>query len=266
MAAPMARRTGVWGIAFAILLLVSSGMVSGPLSNRPLQEITDFYSKNSTVVLIAQFVGVLAAGAFFLFSSNLARTLDYRRVRMIGIVVSIAAVATAVPIVLLALGTAATSTLVRMIDLTDVFLFFVIALFLGDGRRAEIAARLDPADLWFGRHPLCDSGGNGSADGIYDPRCHRAGGVSSSCGPAGDLGPEAVDRLSTEESECCITSPVLVTRVSDIRVPEIGAYPDPTWFSTFVTSWTIRSGRSQITLSIPVPVAVTDRESVESPA
>ena len=131
MAAPMARRTGVWGIAFAILLLVSSGMVSGPLSNRPLQEITDFYSKNSTVVLIAQFVGVLAAGAFFLFSSNLARTLDYRRVRMIGIVVSIAAVATAVPIVLLALGMVATRTLVRMIDLTDVFLFFVIALFLG---------------------------------------------------------------------------------------------------------------------------------------
>lgn len=47
---------------------------------------------------------------------------------------------------------------------------------------------------------------------------------------------------------------------------EIGAYPDPIRFSTFDTSSTIRSGRSQITLSIPLPVAVTDRESVESPA
>ena len=138
MAAPIARRTGVWGIAFGILLLVSSGMVSGPLSNRPLQEITDFYSKNSTVVLIAQAVGIVAAGAFFLFASNLARNLEYEQVRLIGIVVSMAAVATAVPIVLLALGTAATSTLVRMIDLTDVVLFFVTALFLGvvGGRRS----------------------------------------------------------------------------------------------------------------------------------
>ena len=130
MAAPIARRAGVWGIAFAVLLLVSSGMVSGPLSNRPLQEITEFYSKNSTVVLVAQVVGIVAAGAFFLFATNLARKLEYGRVRVIGIVVSMAAIATAVPIVMLALGTAATSTLVRMIDLTDVVLFVVIALFL----------------------------------------------------------------------------------------------------------------------------------------
>ncbi|HSO50609.1 MAG TPA: hypothetical protein VLS86_08675, partial [Acidimicrobiia bacterium] len=117
---------------FAVLLLLSSSMVSPPLSDQPLGEISAFYSSNRAVVIVAQITGVIAAIAFALFVTMLSTVLDAPQVKWTGLVVAAAAAVTSVPLLALAsLGANADPGIVRWTDLTDAVLFLAIAVFFG---------------------------------------------------------------------------------------------------------------------------------------
>ncbi|HEY6629231.1 MAG TPA: hypothetical protein VI193_09645 [Acidimicrobiia bacterium] len=120
------------GVAFAVLLLLSAGMVSAPRSDVPLTEIGDFYNENASVVLIAQAVGLAATAIFAFFISGLARLIGDARVKVVGLVVAAASVLTAVPLIVMSFqGSDPSPTMVSLTDLTDAILFLAIAVLLG---------------------------------------------------------------------------------------------------------------------------------------
>lgn len=119
-------------MTFALLLLLSSAMVSPPRSNTPLVEIGAFYTSNRMVVLIAQVLGVAAAVFFALFISGFSDLVGDLRVKVTGLVVAAAAVLTSLPLVVMAFqGSETSPNMVSLTDLTDAVLFIAIALLLG---------------------------------------------------------------------------------------------------------------------------------------
>lgn len=119
-----------------VLLLVSAGMASTPSGQDPTGTVRDFYARHAGVVITAQVVGLLAAGAFALFALALRPAAGHRSkgaLELAGLGVAAAAVLTAIPVLWLSVvakdsadglvhGLAVTS------DLTDVVLFTAIAV------------------------------------------------------------------------------------------------------------------------------------------
>jgi hypothetical protein len=131
------RTTAYWGLAFVVLLLVSAGMVTVPGERDGVVFVRNFYEDNRSVIVVAQLIGLAAAGVFLVF----ARGLQHRDwvgrapwVFVCGSGVTVAAVLAGVPPLLLCMlarsGAADTiSTLATASDLVDVVLFTAIAVF-----------------------------------------------------------------------------------------------------------------------------------------
>jgi hypothetical protein len=151
------RRTGWFGAAFVILLLLQAGMADIPTSDVPVDRIQAFYAANGGVIVAAQIISIAASIFFLLFAWNLGRDLDpesasaNRRLRLTGTAVSIASVATAVPPIVLALasspGDATARNLTRAADVTDAILFVAIGLFALELLRAGTARWLRASAL-----------------------------------------------------------------------------------------------------------------------
>ncbi|MGA9160764.1 MAG: hypothetical protein WB297_07865 [Actinomycetota bacterium] len=146
------RRQGWWGIGFAVMLLVAGGMVSIPTADDPGATIVAFYSDHGAVVIAAQVVGALALAPFVMFASALARRAlpRTRAPRIVGAttLVVLTELATAVPPLVLALGTPTRSmahTWTFVADLTDAALFVALGLFA----LATVPRRPDWV-RWFG--------------------------------------------------------------------------------------------------------------------
>ena len=127
----------VSGWAFVVLLLLSAGMADVPDRSVATATARSFYEQHTGVIWVAQLVGLLAAGSFWVFSRRLAgRWPAARAVRLTGALVAAAAVLTAVPVLVLA-GTAGSGSgsgdsvrlLLALGDATDVLLFLCIAGF-----------------------------------------------------------------------------------------------------------------------------------------
>ena len=133
------RRSGWWGIAFVVVLLVYGAMVSVPTSQASAQHIQTFYAAHRSVIVIAQVIGILAIPLFVFFAVALARHRDGRGrsaggwIIPAGVLVVIANLGTVVPPLWLALvshpSAGLARTLTRAADLTDAALFAAIAVF-----------------------------------------------------------------------------------------------------------------------------------------
>jgi hypothetical protein len=143
------RRTGWFGAAFVVLLLLQAGMADIPAADVPIRRIQAFYADNGGVILAAQIISIVASILFLLFAWNLGRDMDpgsgsaTRRLRLTGTAVAIASVATAVPPIWLALASspsdATARSLTRAADVTDAVLFLAIGLFAFELFRAGAA-------------------------------------------------------------------------------------------------------------------------------
>jgi hypothetical protein len=131
------RAVTCWGVGFLVALLVSAGMASVPTGNDTASVVRSFYVDHGMVVLVAQMIGLVAAGAFVMFSLQLAAAAQAdvrRRLQVTGAAVTTGAVLTAVPplwLVMTAADATATSLhdWARASDLTDVVLFLAVAAF-----------------------------------------------------------------------------------------------------------------------------------------
>jgi hypothetical protein len=131
------RRPGWAGVAFVILVLFSAGVASVPGGKDPTRVIEDFYSGGTTIIVVAQVLGLLAAAGFALFTWALSAHPEAswaRPVRLTGYAVAAAAALTAVPVLWLCIvvRTAPASTVHRLAtlsDLSDVLLFGSVGLF-----------------------------------------------------------------------------------------------------------------------------------------
>lgn len=125
------------GSAFVVLLLLSAGMATVPGGGDSVTRVREFYAAHTGVVLVAQALGLAAAGVFALFARALsASTLRHGSVglRLWGYAVAIAAAVTALPVLALCgvSGHASTANVHRLAvagDWTDVLLFAAIAGF-----------------------------------------------------------------------------------------------------------------------------------------
>jgi hypothetical protein len=136
------RSAGAWGWSFAILLLVSAGMVSVPNGSDSMSTIRVFYESNAGLILVAQVVGLCAALTFIPFAIALQRQRRDRDrdptssswITWSGIAVALAAILTAVPVLWLTAivdegDTRVIRRLARAGDLSDCVLFLAIAAF-----------------------------------------------------------------------------------------------------------------------------------------
>ena len=126
---------------FAVLLLVSAGMVSVPGGSDTTSDVRVFYESNAALIVVAQLVGLLAALSFTPFAMALQQRGTHDQVTTgapwvgrSGLAVTGAAIVTAVPVLwLVAVVKKAGNTLVNNLayasDLTDVVLFMAIAAF-----------------------------------------------------------------------------------------------------------------------------------------
>ncbi len=131
-----ARNAGWQGILFVVLLFLSAGMVTLPSSAGDLEEIASFYAANRSIILIAQVIGLIAIPMFIAFAFGIENIKGgrhpFRRIGIIGfagILVGIVSVATAIPVIVLALTTVGLSFWVHMTDLSDAALFLSIGAF-----------------------------------------------------------------------------------------------------------------------------------------
>jgi hypothetical protein len=144
------RRTGWWGLGFVLLLLVSAGMASVPGGQDATSVVRAFYVDNSSVIVVAQIVG-LAAALWFVPFALLLRGSSSKAERgapeWAGLAVAAAAVVTAVPVLWLSVvADTASDDLVHGLavasDLADVLLFAAIGVFGAALSRAS-------ASTWF---------------------------------------------------------------------------------------------------------------------
>lgn len=145
------RHTGWLAIIFVILLFLSAGMVTLPSSAQSAAVITTFYAENRTIILITQVIGLIAAPVFIFFAFGLQNSLSSTpaserldAIGITGIIVAIASIGTAVPVIALSLTTALLPFWVRMTDLSDAVLFLAIAAFGAAG-----ALRGTGAPAWW---------------------------------------------------------------------------------------------------------------------
>lgn len=129
------RRTGGWGLAFVVLLLLGAGMASVPGGDDPVALIRRFYEDHGTVVLVSQVVELLATLPLVLFLLGLAAStlVRGRREALVtgGAVVVTSLLTLVPPLLLVALHDRGSAGQVRALatlsDLTDVLLFAAIA-------------------------------------------------------------------------------------------------------------------------------------------
>src|SRR5947207_5080124 len=81
------RASGVWGLAFVVLLLVSAAAVSVPTSHESGQRIADFYQKHGDVIVAQQVLGLVALAAFVGFALLLPPN-RWLRIALIAFVVT----------------------------------------------------------------------------------------------------------------------------------------------------------------------------------
>lgn len=131
------RRTGGWGLAFLVLLLIGAGMASVPGGDDSVPEVRRFYEQHTSVVLLSQIVELIASVTLALFVIGLSASTLVRARRdamLTGGAVVLASVLTLIPPLLLVLlhdrGSAGqVHVLAVLSDLTDVVLFATIAGF-----------------------------------------------------------------------------------------------------------------------------------------
>ena len=128
------RAAGAWGIAFAVLLLVSAAMASLPTAAESDAAITAFYRAHSGIVVLQQVVGALALVPFVAFALSLAPNRWLRPALFLFVAVEL--ITNIVPLVIVATpGAAHQLTLVE--DVADSALFISVALFLVAATLAE---------------------------------------------------------------------------------------------------------------------------------
>ncbi len=128
------RAAGAWGIAFALLLLVSAAMASLPTAAESDAAITAFYRAHSGIVVLQQVVGALALVPFVAFALSLAPNRWLRPALFLFVAVEL--ITNIVPLVIVATpGAAHQLTLVE--DVADSALFISVALFLVAATLAE---------------------------------------------------------------------------------------------------------------------------------
>ena len=128
------RAAGAWGIAFAVLLLVSAAMASLPTAAESDAAITAFYRAHSGIVVLQQVVGALALVPFVAFALSLAPNRWLRPALFLFVAVEL--ITNIVPLVIVATpGAAHPLTLVE--DVADSALFISVALFLVAATLAE---------------------------------------------------------------------------------------------------------------------------------
>ena len=128
------RAAGAWGIAFAVLLLVSAAMASLPTAADSEAAITAFYRAHSGIVVLQQVVGALALVPFVAFALSLAPNRWLRPALFLFVAVEL--ITNIVPLVIVAApGAAHPLTLVE--DIADSALFISVALFLVAATLAE---------------------------------------------------------------------------------------------------------------------------------
>jgi hypothetical protein len=141
------RAVAGWGFSFVVLLLVSAGMVTVPGGGDSVPTVRSFYGDHTSVIAIAQLIGLAAAATFIPFALAVQRQtwVGLRPwVAWLGIAVSVAAVVTAVPplwlcVVARSAGADQVSALAKASDMSDVVLFAVIACFA-----VAVAAAVSP--------------------------------------------------------------------------------------------------------------------------
>ena len=131
------RRSAGWmGILFVVLLFLNAGMVSLPSSADTEDFIASFYANNRIVILIAQALGLLAAPVFIAFAIGLQNSISreshsnkLHTISWAGILVGLAAVGTAIPVIALSLTTEGLPFWIKMTDWSDSVLFLAITGF-----------------------------------------------------------------------------------------------------------------------------------------
>ena len=128
------RAAGAWGIAFAVLLLVSAAMASLPTAAYSEAAITAFYRAHSGIVVLQQVVGALALVPFVAFGLSLAPNRWLRPALFLFVAVEL--ITNIVPLVIVAAPGAA-HPLTLLEDVADSALFISVALFLVAATLAE---------------------------------------------------------------------------------------------------------------------------------
>lgn len=135
--ATITRRGAGWmGILFVVLLFLSAGMVSLPSSAETEDFIASFYASNRIVILIAQAIGLLAAPVFIAFATGLQNSISQESrsnklhiIGWAGIMVALASVGTAIPVIALSVTTEGLPFWIKMTDWSDAVLFLAITGF-----------------------------------------------------------------------------------------------------------------------------------------
>src|SRR3954470_2003722 len=127
-----ARATGWCAVAFVVLVVISSALVSLPASSSAPAAIAAFYDGHSGVVLATQFAGLLAVPALLAFAVGYEPTPGPRRRFLLAAasVVAVGQLVTAVSVVPLAVSRGAGDTvgLTELSELGDDVLFGGVAL------------------------------------------------------------------------------------------------------------------------------------------
>jgi hypothetical protein len=133
------RAAGVSGLVFVVLLLIGAGMATVPGAEATTSAVRTFYEQHRGVVVVAQLVELVATVPLLVFTMGLARSTLVtapRQVARAGIGIALAAVATAVPPLVLcvvagSVSAASIDALALLSDMVDVLLFLTIAVFSG---------------------------------------------------------------------------------------------------------------------------------------
>jgi len=133
----VSRRGAGWlGVVFVVLLFASAGMVALPATDEARSVIAAFYATNRAVILVAQVVGLLAAPVFVAFVFGFQRSVSIQGssdlsspIAASGLLVALVSVATALPVIVLAINPDAPSFWIRMTDLSDAVLFLTMSVF-----------------------------------------------------------------------------------------------------------------------------------------
>ena len=121
------RAAGGWGIAFVVLLLVSSALASLPTAADSAAAIAAFYRDHASIVVVQQVVGVVALVPLVLFGISLPpnRWLKPALFLLVGVEL----VTQIVPLLILA-SPGSAQPLTSVEDLADAVLFVTVALFV----------------------------------------------------------------------------------------------------------------------------------------
>jgi hypothetical protein len=143
------RRDGWWFIAFALLVVVGSAVVSLPSSDAPPSAIAGFYADHRAAVVVTQLLGLAGVAVLLRVLVLLRRRVVPRGGRaelaltLSGLLVAGASALTALPVLVLALDSGldadATRSWARFADVTDDILFGTVAVFA-----AVLAVLLQP--------------------------------------------------------------------------------------------------------------------------